>query len=110
MPQASSNSAPPRPQLQRPGWLSLDGEWEFAIDAAGTISDPRDVPWTSKIIVPFAPETPASGIGDTGLFRACWYRRTVAIPAGAKQSRVLLHFGAVDHTATVWANGAMVGS
>ena len=30
---------------------------------------------------PFAPETPASGIGDTGFYRSCWYRRTVAVPA-----------------------------
>lgn len=111
MPQASIDPSPsPRPQLQRPGWISLDGEWQFAIDAAGTLSDPRTVPWSSTIVVPFAPETPASGIGDTSLFRACWYRRTIAVPPPIDgESRVLLHFGAVDYKATVWVNGAMVG-
>lgn len=52
-----------------------------------------------------------SGIGETGLFRACWYRRTITVPPSAdRDARVLLHFGAVDFRATVWANGAMVGS
>ena len=42
--------------------------------------DPGDVSWSATINVPFSPETPASGIGDTGLFRACWYRRRIDVP------------------------------
>jgi beta-galactosidase/beta-glucuronidase len=62
--------------------------------------------------VPFAPETPRSGIYDTSLFRACWYRRTIDVPPAADptESCVLLHFAAVDYKATVWVNGSMVGS
>src|SRR5689334_9828242 len=97
-PQASLDSPSPRPQLQRPGWVSLDGEWQFAIDEAGTIADPRAVEWSSTIVVPFSPETPASGIANTGLFRACWYRRSITVPPPLDQdSRVLLHFAAVDY-------------
>ena len=111
MPRASTHSPGPRPQLQRPGWQTLDGPWDFAIDHAGTIHDPRDVTWNATIIVPFSPETPASGIGDQGTFRACWYRRRIDVPPAAIDgSRLLLHFGAVDYRATVWANGAMVGA
>ena len=111
MPLASLDNPSPRPQLQRPGWRSLDGRWDFAIDHAGTIHDPRDVKWTGTIVVPFSPETPASGVGDNGLFHACWYRRRIDIPpATPDRPRVLLHFGAVDYCATVWANGSMVGS
>jgi beta-galactosidase/beta-glucuronidase len=111
MPRASVDPPSPRPFLQRPGWISLDGVWQFAIDYGGTIADPHDVPWDATIVVPFSPETPASGIGDTGLFRACWYRRTVPVPpASDADSRVLLRFGAVDYKATVWANGSIVGS
>ena len=111
MPLASLDAPSPRPQLQRPGWQSLDGPWDFAIDDAGTISNPRDVQWDRTITVPFSPETPASGIGDNGLFKACWYRRRIALaPAPPDRPRVLLHFGAVDYCATVWANGSMVGS
>src|SRR5688500_3885427 len=111
MPRVSTSSPGPRPQLQRPGWRSLDGAWDFAIDPAGTLHDPYEVKWAATITVPFSPETPKSGIGDTSLFRACWYRRRIHVPpATSSGSRVLLHFGAVDHRATVWANGAMVGA
>ena len=40
---------------------------------AGTQHDPGEVSWRATIVVPFAPETPASGIGDTGFFAPCWY-------------------------------------
>ena len=109
MPRASTESPSPRPQLLRPGWQSLDGPWEFAIDESGTLHDPREVSWNATIIVPFSPETLASGIGNTGLFRAVWYRRQVDVPPSpSPRSRLLLHFGAVDYRATVWANGSMV--
>src|SRR5918993_5062570 len=110
MPRASTDPLSPRPQLQRPGWISLNGPWDFAIDEGGTIFDPHHVQWTSTIEVPFAPETPRSGIHNTTLFRSCWYRRVITAPPPlGRESRVLLHFGAVDYKATVWANGAMVG-
>jgi len=52
--------------------------------------------------VPFAPETPASGIGETGFTLACWYRRAFEPPLLSAGERLLLHFGAVDYAATVW--------
>ncbi|HUQ87512.1 MAG TPA: glycoside hydrolase family 2 TIM barrel-domain containing protein [Vicinamibacterales bacterium] len=97
----------PRPQLVRKDWTSLNGAWDFAIDVDGAITDPRQVAWTTTIEVPFAPETPASGVEDTSLFRALWYRRQFTVPAGGG-SVVLLHFGAVDFRATVWVNGSLV--
>jgi beta-galactosidase/beta-glucuronidase len=111
MPRVSVTPPSPRPHLQRPGWHSLNGSWDFAIDAAGTLHHPDEVAWSSTIVVPFAPETPASGINDNGLFRACWYRRRITVPpAEGEGARLLLHFGAVDYQATVWANGSMIGS
>jgi beta-galactosidase/beta-glucuronidase len=99
----------PRPLLQRADWISLNGSWDFAIDAEGRIEDPAEVQWGSPILVPFAPETEAGGIRDTSLFRVCWYRRLIDPPQIASDSRLLLHFGAVDYRATVWANGRIVG-
>ena len=98
----------PRPQLVRDQWSSLNGEWEFAIDFSGDLREPSQIVWNRTIIVPFTPETPASGINDNGLFRACWYRRFIEVPA-AGADVVLLHFGAVDFRATVWVNGFLVG-
>ena len=97
----------PRPQLQRDEWTCLNGLWDFAIDPNGLAVRPDEVTFTSSILVPFAPEAPLSGIGDTGLYKACWYRRTVAVPDDLIEGECLiLHFGAVDYEATVFINGA----
>jgi hypothetical protein len=95
----------PRPQLVRPDetWVNLNGRWEYAFGG-----ESRPVAWDGEIVVPFSPEAVLSGVGrqlqpDEWL----WYRRTFAPPPG---DRVLLHFGAVDQTCTVWVNGVVVGS
>ncbi len=97
----------PRPQLRRRGWASLDGEWQFALDRDAAWTRPADVEWQTTIRVPFAPETPASGIGDTSFYRACWYRRRFEAPPLTEGERLMLHFGAVDYGATVWVNGVV---
>src|SRR4051794_16405188 len=97
----AAGRAYPRPQLCRPSWYSLNGEWDFAIDPAGTWQHPAECAWTHQIRVPFSPETAASGIGDTGFYRACWYRRTIELATPPDGARWLLHFGAVDYEATV---------
>jgi beta-galactosidase/beta-glucuronidase len=99
----------PRPQFRRHTWISLNGEWDFALDEDAVRRHPADVEWSSRIRVPFAPETETSGIGHTGFFRACWYRRVCELPPCAPGERWLLHFGAVDWAATVWVNGAYTG-
>jgi len=103
VPQPDNQRGYPRPQLVREPWTSLNGPWDFALDADGDISDVNAIEWTRTIEVPFAPETAASGIADTGLFRATWYRRRFNAPAGTGLS-LLLHFGAVDFRA-LRANG-----
>jgi len=99
----------PRPQLERNHWYSLNGDWEFALDPDGVLRSAAEVSWTESITVPFAPEAPASGIGRTGFFRACWYRKRCELPPRSSGERWLLHFGAVDWGATVWINGAYAG-
>ena len=97
----------PRPQLQRDSWESLNGPWEFALDSNARWRTPKEVSWTGTILIPFSPETPASGIGDTSFYRRCWYRRTFEAPRLGNGERLLLHFGAVDWAATVWINGCL---
>ena len=99
----------PRPQLVRAGAVILNGSWDFSIDATAHARTPADVTWQQAITVPFAPETSHSGVGNTGFFLACWYRRLFAAPAVPAGGRLLLHFGAVDYHATVWVNDAWVG-
>jgi len=95
---------------RRESWQSLDGPWDFALDPEAGWSGPDEVAWGATIEVPFAPETPRSGVGETGYFQACWYRRTIAAPRLGPDERLLLHFGAVDHAATVWIDGAQVAT
>jgi beta-galactosidase/beta-glucuronidase len=94
--------------MERASWVSLNGEWDFALDPEARWTIPDQVVWDSKIQVPFAPETPASGIGDTSFYRACWYERTFSATRPADGQRLLLHFGAVDYAASVWVNGYLV--
>lgn len=88
----------PRPDLDRSDrWLSLNGAWDFtSIDGA------------SRILVPFAWETPASGIGRTWLESAS-YSRTVTVPASWEGARFVLSFGAVWHRAVIRIDGDVVG-
>lgn len=100
----------PRPQLHRPTWLNLNGLWGFEIDRSDTGIErgllEREL--AEEITVPFAPESKLSGIEDTDFLEAVWYRREVTIPADWEGLRPVLRFGAVDHDATVWANGQEV--
>jgi len=98
----------PRPQLQRREWINLNGRWDFAIDAAAGWTRPDQVRWDRTILVPFAPETPASGVRQTGFYKAVWYRTSFSGPALTGGQRLLLHCGAVDYRAAVWVNGSLV--
>lgn len=97
----------PRPQFIRDQWMNLNGIWQFEIDRgdSGFERGLLDRPLERSIVVPFAPESVASGIADTDFLEAVWYRREVLVPAEWSGQNVVLHFGAVDHDATVWVDG-----
>ncbi|HXF15801.1 MAG TPA: glycoside hydrolase family 2, partial [Burkholderiales bacterium] len=97
----------PRPLMEREDWTSLDGTWKFFYDDERKYVHPTDITeWPMQIVVPFPPESKASGIGDRGLHQGCWYERRFQMRPGP--GRVLLHFGAVDYIARVWINGHLV--
>jgi hypothetical protein len=100
----------PRPQFERSEWQCLNGEWEFAIDPEAVWELPEQVKFDLRIHVPYAPETPASGVGMTGFYKAVWYRRRFFPPDLSNGGRLLLRFGAVDTEATVWINGRRAGA
>jgi beta-galactosidase/beta-glucuronidase len=97
----------PRPQLERAGQISLNGTWQFSLDREAVWTTPDQVAWNANIRVPFAPETPASGIGDTSFYKVCWYRRQFRAPQLKEGQRLIVHFGAVDYHASVWVNGKL---
>ena len=100
----------PRPQFVREQWLNLNGEWQFEIDQgdSGRERGLIERELTDRILVPFCPESPLSGIGNQDFLQAVWYRRTVTVPESWAGQRILLHFQAVDYDTTVWVNGVEV--
>jgi len=104
----------PRPQMLRADWADLDGTWSFR-------NDGDDAAWRAgfpdarDIVVPFPPESVASGIDEPGFHPVVWYSRTITradlLAAGhtAEAPRLVLHFGAVDHRARVWIDGQFIG-
>ena len=94
----------------RASWTSLNGPGSSRSTPTRAGRRPTRSAWDRTIVVPFSPETAASGIGDTGFYKACWYRRTFERAARSTPGeRLLLHFGAVDYAAKVWVNGAARG-
>jgi beta-galactosidase/beta-glucuronidase len=97
----------PRPQLVRPNWVNLNGQWSYAITAAEA---PRPSAFEGKILVPFPIESQLSGAGVwVTPAQRLWYRRTFATPTLPTGHRLLLNFGAVDWEAVVYVNGTSAG-
>lgn len=98
----------PRPQLVRSEWMNLNGLWNYAVTPKEQTSSTID---DGQILVPFAIESALSGVKRAFLpTEKLWYKRTFDIPAGWKDKRVLLHFGAVDYISVVRLNGQMLGT
>jgi beta-galactosidase/beta-glucuronidase len=98
----------PRPQLVRDSHLNLNGWWDYAITPAAEPATSYD----GRILVPFSPEAPLSGVNrQLRPDERLTYRRTLTVPEHFTPTggRLLLHFGAVDQTCTVHLNGVEVG-
>ncbi len=112
----------PRPQLVRPAWVDLGGTWGFAYDdndagrADRWYADAGARAFDRAILVPFPPESAASGVADRGFHPVVWYRREItgeelrAAGLGSQGARLMLRFGAVDYRADVWLDGWHLGS
>ena len=97
----------PRPQMVRPQWQNLNGLWEYAI-TSNKIANPEE--WEQNILVPFALETPLSGVGRRiESDEVIWYRRSFEI-SSENNERQLLNFEGVDYKCRVWVNGKLAGS
>ncbi|MGC5221148.1 glycoside hydrolase family 2 protein [Micromonospora sp. DT81.3] len=102
----------------RSEWLDISGPWGFAFDVGGEGLRQR---WYNRtefdqtIVVPFPPESAASGVHDTGFHNVLWYHRQLSdddirASGHVEGRRLIVRFGAVDYRAIVWVNGERVGS
>ncbi|MDP4208720.1 MAG: T9SS type A sorting domain-containing protein [Bacteroidota bacterium] len=95
----------PRPQMTRNNWMNLNGIWQF--QPGGSLDNFPTGTLSSKILVPFPVESAISGVMES--YDRLWYKRTFTIPGNWNESRILLHFGAVDYEAEVFINGQSLG-
>ena len=96
----------PRPQLYRDSYLSLNGYWDYQISKR----DELPTSYEGKILVPFSPESPLSGVNrfvkpDEYLY----YRTNFSLTDFVIKDKLLLHFLAVDQIAEVYINGHYLG-
>ena len=103
----------PQPQFERTKWINLNGAWDFTM--LSNIENPQEswrkkpTSFDKKIIVPFAPESPLSGIGYTDYIHVVWYKRSFQIPDDWQGQRIFVNFGAVDFDSRVWVNDQFIG-
>ncbi len=104
----------PRPQMTRNDWLNLNGKWSYFGGAASPNAEnpPSSAPNfpanPAQILVPYPVESYLSNVQRRNE-RNLWYKRSFSVPAGWNGRRVILNFGAVDRSATVYVNGQQVG-
>ena len=92
----------PRPSFVRENWINLNGKWDFEIG--------KDNIFDKVIEVPFCPESELSGVGYKDFMNHIQYRRTVEISAEQLSGSVIINFGAVDYSCTLFVNGNNAGS
>lgn len=83
--------------MRRERWTNLNGEWDFGLGTARVFD--------RRIVVPFAPQSELSRVGEMP-DDVLWYRTRFDAP---QAERLLLHLGAVDYRATVWVNDIEIG-
>ena len=93
---------------------SLNGLWHFALDQAGEGRSGRwfadRLPGAREMAVPASFNDIAADAAVRDFFGDIWYQRTVWVPRGWQERRIVLHFESATHRATVWVNDREVVS
>lgn len=99
----------PRPQFARNSYVTLNGEWDYAILRK---SEGFDGKYQGKILVPFSPECLLSGLPEGTRVTpddTLYYHRTFNLDESFVKAVTILHFDAVDMICSVRLNGISVG-
>lgn len=93
----------PNPQFRRENYTLLDGECDFLIYS----NEDNSLFKKTKILIPYAYETPKSGVNDETMYEHVAYYMDFNIE---KLSNYILHFQAVDYECDVYINSQFVGN
>lgn len=102
----------PRPQLERPDWQNLNGEWSYTFDFGKSGKDrglQNSKGFEEKITVPFCPESKLSGVEYKDFIPAMWYHRKISVPESWTDRDIMLNFGGVDYFCAVYVDGQLAG-
>lgn len=107
----------PRPQFERRSFINLNGWWTCHISRKAMCYRNSDIDrerveskgFEDRILVPFAPETPLSGLCVQDVIDCIYYHRQLELEKVTKDERVILNFGAVFHHCEVYIDGQQVG-
>jgi galactokinase len=93
--------------------IDLNGPWMFGSGddpaRADRVQTLRHGRLDREIQVPFAPETPASGLNQADFDSdVVWYERKVTIPKDWRGARI--HFEGVDYATEVYLDGRLLGA
>lgn len=107
----------PRPQFERNSFINLNGTWTLHVSHKCPCYRTNEINtenvnsngFEDRIIVPFAPETYASGLEVKDIIDTLYYQRTINIPQEAEGKRVILNFGAVFYHCEVFIDGVCIG-
>lgn len=109
---AGSAAASPGEQNSAGENISLNGPWQFRLDADGkgeqggwALPDSPPAGWR-EVRVPHTWQVEPENAGYRGV---AWYRRTFDAPEAWRDHAVRVEFEGVFHTATVWVNGKEAG-
>ncbi len=100
----------PRIQFVRQNFRNLNGQWDFVFlnDDISNLNI-AEINFDKTIKVPYAYQSPLSGIGNSEYHRCVGYRKTFTYTKN-KDKDLLLHFEAVDYEAFVYLNGNYIGT
>jgi beta-glucuronidase len=93
---------------------NLNGLWRFALDRESRGRSERwfagPLPGAREMAVPASFNDIAADAAVRDYFGDVWYQRTVWVPRGWSDRRIVLHFESATHRATVWVNEVEVVS
>ena len=99
----------PRPQFARNSYVTLNGEWDYAILRK---SETFDGTYQGKILVPFSPESLLSGLPEGTKVTpddVLYYHRTFTLQPDFVKAHTVIHFDAVDMICSIRLNGVSIG-
>ena len=107
----------PRPQFERKSFMNLNGWWTCHISRKAMCYRNREIDeervsskgFETRILVPFAPETPASGMNVQDIIDCIYYHRTIQCECLDEEKRAILNFGAVFYHCEVYIDGIQAG-